>query len=219
MRPRGGRTRHPHNAEAPREQRPGEPEARLLVVCTANICRSPLAEAMLVREARRRRGPQAPVRVASSGVHGLRGQPAAPRSVAEADRRGLDLRRHLARVTDATDVAESDLVITMTALHRRRVVRLCPGAAPYTFTLAELARLVAELPQPDGDPSVRERVRWVARRGHEARAGRGPEDVVDDVDDPYGGPQEDYAVAAERIEALVMAVAHHLFGPLPDEPA
>lgn len=31
-------------------------------------------------------------------------------------------------------------------------------------------------------------------------------DVVDDVDDPYGGHQEDHTVAAERIEALVMAV-------------
>ena len=67
----------------------------VLVVCTANICRSPMAEALL-RAWLSHHAPTvaADVAVASAGVRARPGDPAAPHMMAIADRWGLDLHGH-----------------------------------------------------------------------------------------------------------------------------
>lgn len=200
------------------DPRPGDPVAELLVVCTANICRSPLAEAMLARAAEDRLGPDAPVDVSSSGVHGLAGQPAAPLSADEAVRRGLDLSPHVARVTDELGVWRADLVLTMTERHRGRIVRLLPAVARSTFTIREFARLTSALKPVEADLPVRERVRFVTRLAHGARAYVARPSEPEDVADPYGGPRAGYVDTADELDALVAVIAPQLFGWRPDDP-
>lgn len=203
--------------EGTADPRPGDPVAEIVVVCTANICRSPLAEAMLERAATERLGPDAPVHLSSSGIHGLAGEPAAPLSADEAVERGLDLSRHVARVTDAPGVERADLVLTMTERHRGRIVRLHPPAARATFTIKEFARLTSALKPIGGDLPVRERVRFVTRLAHGARAYVARPSGSEDVADPYGGPREGYVETGDELATLVDAIAPQLFGWRPGE--
>ncbi|MBW3620662.1 MAG: low molecular weight phosphatase family protein [Actinobacteria bacterium] len=200
------------------DPRPGDPHAEIVVVCTANICRSPLAEAMLVRAAAERCGPDVPLHVSSSGVHGLTGEPAAPLSAEEARERGLDLSRHVARVTDELGVWRADLVLTMTETHRGRIVRLLPSASRWTFTIREFARLTSALKPIEDDLPLRERVRFVTRLAHGARAYVARPPGREDVSDPYGGPRAGYVEIADELEELVARIAPQLFGWRADEP-
>lgn len=200
------------------DPRPGDPRAEIVVVCTANICRSPLAEAMLRRAAAERCGPDAPLRVSSSGVQGLAGEPAAPLSAEEATQRGLDLSRHVARVTDELGVWRADLVLTMTETHRGRIVRLLPSAARWTFTIREFARLTAALKPIEVDLPVRDRVRFVTRLAHGARAYVARPTGREDVADPYGGPRAGYVETADELDELVARIAPQLFGWRPEDP-
>lgn len=200
------------------DPRPGDEIAEILVVCTANICRSPLVMAMLEDESRRRIGPEAPVWVRSSGINGLEGEPAAERTRVEASDRGLDLSRHRAAITTREEVSSCDLVIVMSERHRSRVVRLHPPAVRYTFTLPELDRLCSALkPIEDPDLAPRERIRFVAQLAHGSRAyverPGGPENVAD----PFGGPDEGYALMATIVERHVRSLAPQLFGWMPQD--
>ena len=53
--------------------------------------------------------------------------------------RGVDLSGHLAGQLDAQDVKHADVILTLTAKHKARVVAAYPDAAAKTFTLAEYA--------------------------------------------------------------------------------
>lgn len=186
--------------------------ADILIVCTGNIARSPLAEVLLQEAARRRLGPQAPVWVHSVGVHGLDGRPAVDEMQQEAASRGTDLSRHRGARVRPDDVRDADLVITMTENHRRQLLGSVPAAEEHVFTLKELARLLSAVDEPPDDPPVAERVRTVAHRAHRARP-RAPQAVgPEDVLDPYGGSRAGYREVAGEIDALVSEVADVLFG-------
>ena len=200
---------------ADRGPRPDDHVAEIMVVCTANICRSPLAEALLEEEARRRLGKDPPVWVRSSGVHALEGHRAAGGTLTEASQRGLDLSAHRGSLTTRDDVMRCDLVLTMTESHRAAVNARAPGASSHVFTLREFARLSSALKPLDDDLGPRERVRFLVRLAHGARAYVARPNEPEDVSDPYGGPDEGYRRMATEVESLVHEIAPQLFGPSP----
>lgn len=174
----------------------------LLVVCTANVCRSAVAERLLARELAGHRdvdGHEWVVR--SAGTADLRA--AMDRNtIAAAKAVGLVLSEHAARYLTrdilATDGA--DLVLTMTREHLRHVVALDPSAWPRTFTLKELARRSALVAPPSaedgGFPAWLERV----------AAGRRPADLIqpdpqDDIVDPYGAPRQEHDRMVESLRS------------------
>ena len=62
-----------------------------------------------------------------------------PNAAALLLRRGLDVSAHRAVQISGNDTRHADLILTMTAKHKAKVVALYPDAAPKTFTLAEYA--------------------------------------------------------------------------------
>lgn len=186
--------------------------AEILVVCTGNICRSPLAEVLLREEARRRLGRDAPVRVRSVGVHGLDGRPAVPQMLDEATSRGADLSAHRAAAVRPDDVHGADLVLAMTESHRRRLLQMVPAANERVFTLKELVRLLDAVDAPDDHGPVGERIRTVAHRAHRARPRAPQASAPEDIRDPYGGSRRGYRDVAAEIHDLVGAAADALFG-------
>lgn|SRR5690606_7972561 len=79
---------------------------RILVICVGNVCRSPMAEALLSNALQRKK-------VASAGIGALVDAPADPIAVRLMHERGLDLTKHRARQLDEELFRDSDLVLVM----------------------------------------------------------------------------------------------------------
>lgn len=187
--------------------------ARVLTVCTGNICRSPMAERLLRAGLTERFGDDAAqVEVTSAGTGALVGRPMAVHAAQQLRGLGGDGEGFEARAIQAELVAQADLVLAMTREHRSLVVRLHPGATRRTFTLRELARLVSmvapdDLPESFADDGPADRLRTLLPA---AAAKRGFAPVLDpaddDVVDPYGGRQELYATSAGQLAPAVRTI-------------
>jgi len=179
----------------------------VLVVCTGNICRSPMAAAMLAARLGER---GVPVEITSAGFV-TEDRPAPPEVLEVLDARGLDVRDHRSRRLGVADLARPDLVLCMERRHVREVAVLDRDAFARTFTLPDLARRAeARGPRREGE-DLRA---YLERLG----AGRRPVDVlgVDDADevaDPYGRSASAYRRAADEIDRLLDAVVPNLFPP------
>jgi len=108
---------------------------RILFVCTGNICRSPLAAALLQR-ALAQRGIDG-LEVASAGTGAWDGAPVSEGAYLVGLERGLDLSAHRARLLTRELVDQADLILTMARHHRARVAEL--GGESHVFVLGEYA--------------------------------------------------------------------------------
>jgi protein-tyrosine-phosphatase len=95
---------------------------RLLIVCTGNTCRSPMAE-VIARQKVSELG-WAHVEVGSAGVGAFQGSPASGGAVRAAAVSGLDLSTHQSTQLTSSAVASSDLILTMSSTHLVRVQEL-----------------------------------------------------------------------------------------------
>lgn len=116
---------------------------RVLLVCTGNTCRSPLAEVML-----KQLRPDWEVR--SAGLMASPGAPAAANSVLVARQRGLDLSSHQSTQLDRSLVEWADLILCLGENHRRALGQMFPEARDKTLVLREAAGL--EKPWDISDP-------------------------------------------------------------------
>lgn len=100
----------------------------ILVVCVGNICRSPVAAAML-----RQRLPGR--HVESAGLGALVGQGVEPTARALAEAEGLDVADHRARQLSAEMLDAADLILVMSEGQRRAAADLAPAAMGKTLLL------------------------------------------------------------------------------------
>jgi protein-tyrosine-phosphatase len=120
---------------------------RVLLVCTGNTCRRPMADANVVRGIRR------PGRVRSAGVSAWDGAPASDGARAVARKHGLDLEGHLSRRLTPALLAGQDLVLLMNPGDLLRVKALDPDGGAEVFGLADFGRARPEgvgVPDPYG---------------------------------------------------------------------
>jgi len=187
--------------------------APILVVCSGNICRSPIAEGLLRRALDRRFGQAAPS-VSSAGTIAFDGNLPSPGSVTAAAERGVDIASH--RGTALTDDAihGADLCLCMAAEHRDEIALRVPSAADRAFTLKELVRLLETTAPaaPTGPETLAGRVGEAAT----VRADRGtPNPFDEDVVDPLGMPLDTYRAVAWELDEWVDRLATALYGPVP----
>jgi protein-tyrosine phosphatase len=189
--------------------------APILLICTGNVCRSPLARGFLEAALRARLGDAAPA-VGSAGTAGWEGSGAVPEAIAAAEELGVDISGHRARRLLTNDVEEADLVVGMAAEHRETVVRAMPGMAGKVFALKELVRLLEALPEaaPGGDPRRRLRSR-VSAADQLRRNGSEGDPNDEDVVDPLGQPSQSFRAIAWELRDWCDRLADGLFGRVP----
>ena len=100
------------------------PVKKVLVVCTGNSCRSPMAAGWLNHKLAGKGWT-----AESAGVAAWNGAPASPEAVAVMRELGIDISAHRSRALSEELVAGVDLILAMTEEHRREIVRRFPGAA------------------------------------------------------------------------------------------
>lgn len=113
---------------------------RVVTVCTGNICRSPVAEAVF-------RAQCSNVIVSSAGLHALVGQGIDPDSRRAAQQYGIALHDHSARQFSAEIGAEADVIIVMEKHHRLEIMQRWPHLLGKTFLLGHFEK-AKEIPDP-----------------------------------------------------------------------
>ena len=108
---------------------------KILLVCTGNICRSPLAAALMQRALGERHAED--IEVSSAGTGAWDGAPVSEGAYLVGLEQNLDLSAHRARLLTRDVVEESDLILTMARHHRARVDEL--GGEGRVFVLGEYA--------------------------------------------------------------------------------
>ena len=119
---------------------------KVLFVCTANICRSPMAQAIF--DALAKDG-DLPFRAESAGTAALEGRTIAPNAVAALEEAGIYPSPHRARRVSARMVEEAELVLAMTPQHAATLRRLGGNSAGGIHTLPEYAMGVQGQGIPD----------------------------------------------------------------------
>lgn len=181
---------------------PPSPMFRILVVSTGNVCRSPMAEAMLRHALAAALGPDARAfAVTSAGTWGHEGSPMEPYAEQVLAELGVPATAFSARELAPEHLVVADLVLAATAEHREVVRAVDPFAAGRTYTLGEFARYVrmvdpAALPPGDFVARARLLVERVAMLRSE-RPGR-PR-PGDDLADPLGAPLHVFRLCGERL--------------------
>jgi protein-tyrosine phosphatase len=122
----------------------------ILVVCTGNICRSPVAEALL-RDRLRRQGLQ-DWRIDSAGTWANPGLPASAYSVEVSAEKGLDIRDHASHPIGSADLFSADLVLCMESGHVEALRAEFPRNAWKIHLLSEMSGPGYSVKDPYGGP-------------------------------------------------------------------
>ncbi len=117
---------------------------KVLFVCTGNTCRSPMAEAIMNKIAEEN---DMNVSASSAGIMAEENVPASENAVTAMSEMNIDISGHLSHQATEADIAEADIILTMTAGQKM----LLAGAAPEKiYTLCEFAGSGGDISDPYG---------------------------------------------------------------------
>ena len=177
---------------------------RVLFVCTGNICRSPLAEALGRAFLAERMGTKASslVHLESAGIRAVVGSAMHPDSALVLAGLGGDPDGFRSRQFEP-EMAAADLVLIMTREQRRLLLERAPKALTRTFTVREAADLAERVADEMPGRTFHERARALVTALAGARSGRHGSDA-DDVPDPIGQDVEVHAEVGEIIAGALL---------------
>lgn len=170
---------------------PGAPR-QLLIVCTANIARSPSAD-LLARRLLQEQPGRSPWYVGSAGIQAIPGAGIDETMGTELRRYGIDPAAHRSTQLVRSAIERADLVLTFERRHRRWILGECPDASRRVFTIRRAAALLAERPKRA------DAVDFLAADDQATTDS-------DDFADPYGQGPEAARVAVAEIDRLLRVI-------------
>jgi protein-tyrosine-phosphatase len=121
---------------------------KILFVCTGNLCRSPMAEALF----RHRAGDDPGWEAVSAGTYAAEGLPASENAVLALEELGIDLSRHRSQPLTPELVESADLIVVMTDEHRCRVMEAFPAVGNRVFLIKSFgtSKVATDVTDPYG---------------------------------------------------------------------
>ena len=180
----------------------------MVFVCTGNVCRSPMGEALLRHHLR---AYDIELPVSSAGILGWNSAGATDHTLTALAERGVLLDGHVSRKIDPGMIVAAGLVITMTNDHADAVRLRRPDAAGRTFVFGQLLRLAERHVDESGPDAALPLAEWLpavdARRDARRRAL-----PRDEIRDPLGEPLAAYRELAAQLDDLTSRLARLLAG-------
>lgn len=124
----------------------------IMIVCTANICRSPVAEAIL-KDRLKKQGYD-DWTVVSAGTWAYPGQRAADMSIRLMAEQGLDILNHTSQVVSDPLLSSMDLVLCMEIGHAEALRVEFPAQREKIHLLSEMSGKHYSVPDPFGGPEA-----------------------------------------------------------------
>ena len=124
---------------------------RILFVCTANICRSPMA-AGIFSKIIEDQGESEQWNVESAGTWGLDSEPASIGSQTVMNEMGIDISNHRSRRVDYDLLESFDLILTMESGHAEALRVEFPELSDRVFMLSEMINVEEDITDPIGGP-------------------------------------------------------------------
>ncbi len=124
-------------------------KALILIVCSANICRSPMAEHLL-RRLIHQAGDDERLAVTSAGTWALVGQPASAHAQQLLLEEGLDLGEHRAHNLTQQDVDQAALILVMTRAHREDIQQRFLRTQGKVYLLSQMVGKSYDIEDPFG---------------------------------------------------------------------
>ena len=121
----------------------------ILFVCSANQCRSPMAE-VLFEKLLEERGEREAWRVESAGVWAYQGAGATANAQLAMQDRGLDLSGHASQPTERTLLKQFGVIVVMEVEHKTVLQKANPDLAERIITLRELIGQQGDFNDPVG---------------------------------------------------------------------
>lgn len=121
----------------------------ILFVCSANQCRSPMAQ-VLFEAFLAEKGEREAWRVESAGVWAYDGSPATANAQKAMAERGLDLSRHLSQPASSTLLKQFDLTLVMEQEHKKVLQDQNPQLADRFYLMREIADQEGDFDDPVG---------------------------------------------------------------------
>ncbi len=224
---------HPADPAAPRQRATSAdrvsgplPSARVLVVCTGNICRSAYVQYALQAQLNALLGDRARAKVTSAGTEPNQALtvPGPLLDLAPSRRVRAALTQHRPQQLTGRSLAGQDLVLTATDDHLDEVLREDPAAVRRTFTILGIGTLLRDHGEelaaavPPGAGVTALVTALAELRSRLIAHGEQPDA---DLPDPFRGPAEGYAAMAQTaqpiIELLAWEIARALDGDLVED--
>lgn len=193
----------------------------ILLVCTGNVCRSPVAQLLLSSWLNAREGPgsgeglgsgEAPgIVVASAGTRALAGHPLEPHAAALLPER-ISTGGFRARQLTPHMVREADVVLCLDRQTRSETVGMLPSALKRVFALREfgrMLRLIERGPAAEASPQEGPAEHWrklVAAAPSVRPRAIASHEEDDDVSDPYGRSAHHYGEMMRQMEPALAAI-------------
>lgn len=167
---------------------------RVLFVCTANICRSPMAAALFAKSAHAHDATDA---LAASGGFLEGGRAVHEHVTTILDTQGIDVSQKRSQRLSASLVDPADLILTMTSEHARGVVSQFPRSIERVYTLRHFGSVVTPRARHDSTTEWLHAINDANRRAYLG------DDILLDIPDPIGHPLKAFQGLAVELDSTI----------------